>query len=134
MLEAYSTNLTVAQDEAFPLNSVSVEKGCNAVLASPSSVKLNSCGVYEVTVDGFASASAAGEITVQMTKDGVAQPQAVSTVTGATGETDVFGFKTLVQVSHNNTNCPCTSPVTLQFNNTGVAIEGAHINVTVVKK
>lgn len=103
MLEAYSIDVTVTENGAVPFNSVSLNKGCTAVLSSPSTIELNRCGVYEVSV----SASSATAQTIQLSKDGVLQPQAQSTGTSPS-------FVTLVQVPQNNTCCVCTSPVVLR--------------------
>lgn len=120
MLEAYSLNIDVAADTAIPFNNVSIEKGCTAVLSSPATIQLNKCGVYAVSVDASTSAST----TVQLYKDGVAQPQAQST--GITPS-----FYTLVQVDKNNTCCACTSPVTLQvLNTTAATFTNANVAVT----
>lgn len=107
MLEVYSTNVTVPADTAIPLNTETIEKGCTAVSSSPATIQLNKCGVYMVAVDGVTSPAS----TVQMYKDGVAQPQAQSSGTSPS-------FVTFVQVNHNNNpNCCCSSPVSLQFLN-----------------
>ena len=121
MLEAYSTNVTVAADAAIPFNNVTIQKGCTAVLSGAQTIELNKCGVYMVEIDGVASAST----TVQMTKNGVAQPQAQSTGTA-------FGFQTLVQVAKNNTSCCCSSPTLLQFT-ADAAVTMTNVNVVVTK-
>ena len=121
MLEAYSTNVTVAADAAIPFNNVTIQKGCTAVLSGTQTIELNKCGVYMVEVDGVSSAST----TVQMYKDGVAQPQAQSTGT-------VFGFQTLVQVPKNNTSCCCSSPTLIQFT-ADAAVTMTNVNVVVTK-
>lgn len=107
MLEAYSLNIAVAADANIPFNSTSLIKGCTATHPSPDTINLNKCGVYMVSVD----ASTATSTTIQLYKDGVAVPQAQGT--GLTPS-----FITLVQVSENNTCCPCTAPTTLQVRNT----------------
>lgn len=120
MLEAYSIGVSVAADSVVPFNSVSIEKGCTAKLASPTSIELNKCGVYMVAVDAVASAAT----TLQLTKDGIAQPQAQATGTNPS-------FTTLVQVPTNNSCCACASPVTLQVaNSDAVALTNANIVVT----
>lgn len=103
MLEAYSIDVTVTENGAVPFNSVSLNKGCTAVLSSPSTIELNRCGVYEVSV----SASSATAQTIQLSKDGVLQPQAQSTGTSPS-------FVTLVQVPQNNTCCVCSAPTVLR--------------------
>ena len=107
MLEAYSLNITVGANANIPFNSVSLEKGCTVTKPSADTINLNKCGVYMVEVD----ASAAASTTIQLYKDGVAQPQAQSTGTSPS-------FTTLVQVAHNNCGCPCSSPTTIQVRNT----------------
>ena len=103
MLEAYTLGATLAQDTPVSFSDVSIRKGCSAVLASPATVQLNTCGVYMVSLD----ASAATAVTLQLYKNGVAQPQAQSTGTCP-------NFTTLVQVDHNNSGCICSSPTTIQ--------------------
>lgn len=123
MLEAYSVNVAVAADSAVPFNNVTIEKGCTAKLSAPATVELNKCGVYMVAVDAVASAAT----TIQLYKDGVAQPQAQSTGTAVS-------FVTLVQVDKNNSNCKCcSSPVNLRLvSNTAVTFTNANIAVTKV--
>ena len=108
MLEAYSLNQEVGANAAIPFNSVSIQKGCTARLNGVSTIELNKAGVYMVAFDGTAGASTL----VQLYKDGVAQPQAQSTGTSPS-------FVTLVQVSENNSNCPCAAPTNIQIRNTG---------------
>ena len=107
MLEAYSTNITVGANANIPFNSTTIEKGCTVTKPSADTINLNKCGVYMVEVD----ASAAASTTIQLYKDGVAQAQAQSTGLNPS-------FTTLVQVAHNNCNCPCASPTTIQVKNT----------------
>lgn len=107
MLEAYSLNIAVGANANIPFNSASLIKGCTATKPSADTINLNKCGVYMVAVD----ASTATSTTIQLYKDGVAVPQAQGT--GLTPS-----FITLVQVSENNTCCPCTAPTTLQVRNT----------------
>lgn len=121
MLEVYSENVTVAENEAIPFNNVSLKKGCTAELSGTSTIQLNKCGVYMISVD----ASATESTTLQLYKNGVAQPQAQST--GGTP-----AFTTLVQVSDNNYCCACASPTTLQV----VSLDGATLtnaNLVVTK-
>lgn len=121
MLEIYSTNVAVAADTAIPFQNVSLQKGCTAELSGTSTIKLNKCGVYMVSVDASAEAST----TIQLYKNGVAQPQAQSTGVSPS-------FVTLVQVSDNNSCCPCATPVSLQVVNT-TAATFTNANVVVTK-
>ena len=132
MLQAYSTNLSVAENTPVQFNNV-VTKGCTVTMSGNSTINLNKCGVYCVEMDAFGEAGAVGDITLQLYKNGIAQEGAISTVTGATGDNDTLSFKALVQVQTNNTPCPCTAPVTLQLMNNGVAVTGLHANIVVTK-
>lgn len=133
MLEVYSLSTTVDTGIAVPLNNVSVEKGCTAVHSAPATIELNRCGVYMVTCDASLTPSEAGVASIQLTKNGVLQPQAQSTVTGAVDTIYPVGFTTLVQVTENNSPCCCSSPTILQLVNTGVESLYNHINVCVTK-
>ena len=133
MLQAYSSNITVAANTAYPLNNVTVEKGCSVVLSAPGTIQLNKRGLYCVTCDGYNTASAAGTVSTQLAINGVLQPQAIAEYTGSTTAIGDFKFQTLVQVAQDNTKCCCTSPTTLQFINGATAVEDAHINVVVTK-
>lgn len=121
MFEAYSLDTTVASQTAIPLNNVTISKGCAIKQSAPATIQLNKCGVYEVSCN----AAGAEAITVQLYKDGVAQPQAQSTGTTAC-------FTTFVQVDHNNSDCCCASPTILQVMNMG-AEATLDINVCVNK-
>ena len=122
MLEAYSTNITVTADSNIPFNSTSLIKGCTATKTGADTINLNKCGVYMVSCD----VSAAASTTIQLVKDGVAQPQAQSTGTSPS-------FTTLVQVDHNNSCCACSSPTTLQVSNTtATTLTDANITITKV--
>ena len=122
MLEAYSTNITVAANSNIPFNSTSLSKGCTATKTGADTINLNKCGVYMVACD----VSAAASTTIQLVKDGVPQPQAQST-----GEAP--SFVTLVQVDHNNSCCACSSPTTLQVSNTtATTLTDANITITKV--
>ena len=133
MLQIYSTNLEVAANAAYPLNTVSLEKGSAIVTSGAASIQLNRCGLYKVTCDAYANPAAAGPVSIQMYKNGIPQPEAISLFTGTVGTIDTLGFETLVQVSENNTRCCCTAPTVLQFINGDTAVTGAHINITVTK-
>lgn len=134
MLQGYSSNLDVAANSAFPINNVTVDKGCGEALSGPTSVQLNQRGVYLVEVDGFGTGAAAGANTVQLYVNGVAYPQAISSFTTAAATIDSFGFKTLVQVANNNCPCNCVaSPTILQVLNGAQALTEGHINIVVTK-
>lgn len=134
MLQAYSSNLTIAAGAAFPFNNVTIDKGCGESLSAPASIQLNKRGVYLVEVDGFGTGAQAETGTTQLYVNGVAQPQAISSYTTATASISNFGFKTFVQVAENNCPCNCVSaPTVLQIMNGEADLTDAHINVVVTK-
>ena len=134
MLQAYSSDLTVAANAAFPFNNVTLDKGCGETLSAPASIQLNQRGVYLVEVDGFATPAAATLVSAQLYVNGVAQPQAISSFTGVAAAANTFSFKAFVQVSENNCPCNCTSsPTVLQVINGITALTDAHINIVVTK-
>lgn len=134
MLQAYSSNLDMAAEAAFPFNNLTIDKGCAEKLSAPATIQLNQRGVYLVEVDGFGAGAEAGVNTAQLYVNGLAYPQAISSYTLAAGDTASFGFKTFVQVTENNCNCNCaSSPTVLQIMNGTEALTDAHINVVVTK-
>lgn len=133
MLEGYSTNIEVATDASIPFNNVTIEKGCTAKLNAPASISLNKSGVYMVSVDAAGIPTAAGIMSIQLSKDGVLQPQAQSAVTGATTDVDNMSFTTLVQVKQDNTCSCCSSPTVIRVVNTGVPATYNIANICVTK-
>lgn len=134
MFQGYSSNLTVAANTAFPFNNTVIDKGNAEALSAPSSIQLNRRGVYLVKVDGYATGSEATAGSVQLYANGVAQPQAISEFTLATGEITNFGFSTVIKVTTNN--CPCnaiTSPTILQLMNGDSAITNGHVNILITR-
>lgn len=132
MLQAYSLNLTFTDGAAIPLNNIVLKKGCTAELAAPASIDLNKAGIYMVSMDVELTGTAAGTGTIQLTRDGVAQPFASTSVSLAAGDTVSGSFISLVQVPQNNTCCCLTSPVTLQCIYSGAAATG-DINICITK-
>lgn len=123
MLEVYSLNQTVESLTPIPFTNVTLKKGCTAELSGTTTIQLNKCGVYMIAVD----TSSATATTIELYKNGVAQEQAQSTGTTP-------NFTTLVQVSENNTCCPCSSPTTIQIlNATDAEATFTNANVVVTK-
>lgn len=133
MLEAYSTNLAVATGSAITFNNVSIQKGCTTELDSPGTIQLNKRGVYMVSVDAAGIPTSAGVMSIQLSKDGVLQPQAQSSVTGTTTNVDNMAFTTLVQVKEDNTCSCCTTPTLIRVVNTGVPATYNITNICVTK-
>ena len=134
MLQAYSSNLSVSANSAFPFNNVVIDKGCGETLSAPATLQVNRKGVYLIEVDGFATPAAATDVTVQLYVNGVAYPQGISSFTGVASTAAAFGFKCLIQVPYNNCNCnTLSSPTVIQIMNGDTALTDAHINVCLTK-
>lgn len=133
MLDIYGLNVIVGSTATIPFNNTNLVKGNTAVLSAPGSIQLNKRGVYIVECDASVTPSVAGTVSIQMSRDGILQPQAQSSVTGTADEISTLGFHTLVPVREDNSCCCYSSPVTLQVLNTGVASTFNNISVTVTK-
>lgn len=137
MLEVYTNNAQVASGATIPLSNVTIIKGTTAELVGANTINLNKSGVYAVSVDAFGYATTtAGVIGLQLLKDGVLQPQAISTSYSGTANVageETISFQTLVQVDHTNTCCCCTAPTTLTIENLNRDTTWVHVNVTVTK-
>lgn len=135
MIEAYSKNLTLASGDAIPFNAISLIKGDTVQHRGTTTFELNRCGIYAVDFDIAGLPAAAGAFQVEMTKDGVAQPQAGIEIPAALTNVGIAASKpTLVQVGRNNGCACCASPVILQFFLRGVGLTNAdpHIRITKV--
>ena len=114
MLQVYTKNATVEEGAQIPLTDVSVLKGKTAELQGAASIILNKCGVYKFSVDASVTPTEAGTVSIQMEKDGILVPDAISQATAEASSAYVLGFTKLVVVSANN-NCVCSLPATVSF-------------------
>ncbi len=133
MVEMYSLNIDVAENGSIPFNSVKVLKGSSVMHTAPATVQFNKRGVYMVQVEASATPAAAGDVSIQLAKNGVLDQSAYSITTGAADETTTLGFTTLVQVRQDNTCCCVTSPTTIQIINTGLAVTFPIVRIIVTK-
>ena len=132
MLEAYSTNITVGDNSAIPFNNIVIKKGCTAELSAPATIQFNKAGVYMVSCDVSINPDTTGEISIQLSKNDILQPQAISAKQGTADTLTTLGFTTLVQVKESNTcNC-CSSPTVVQVIN-GTSGDFAIANIVVTK-
>lgn len=138
MIECYSNNASVGADEAVVFTNTAIKKGCT-VEAAGATIQFNKCGIYEVAVNASAVApsatsSAPVDVTLQLMKNGVAQPQAKATETVASESAKAnLGFTTLVQVPENNSRNMCAAPTTCSIVNSGAAATFDSINIVVTK-
>lgn len=80
----------------FPTNAVS--GGSSIAHTAGSTMTTLGYGLYLVAVNADLTPTAAGDIGLQLVRNGVAVPGAEATVTGATGDTYNVGFTTLLVV------------------------------------
>lgn len=133
MLKLYSLNVDVAQNGSIPFNNISIGKGMSAVLSAPGTVQFNKSGIYMVAVNASITPAAAGDVSIQLAKNGTLDQGASSVATAAADATTALSFTTLVQVRENNTCCCNTSPTTIQLLNTGQAGTFPIVSMTVTK-
>lgn len=133
MLELFSLNVQVGQNGSIPFNNIKLAKGISAIHNAPATVQFNKSGIYMVKVMASVTPAAAGDVSIQLAKDGVLDQSAFSIATGAAGQTTTLGFCTLVQVRDNNTCCCNTSPTTIQVLNTGQASTFPIVKIIVTK-
>ena len=152
MIETYSKNIDVAESTAIPLNTIALMKGCTATKSGTTAIQLQRAGIYEVNVSATAKLQALASaptsttdstaaqatepnvIAIQLYKDNVTQPQAYSAVTASdTTSLHPLSFTTLIQVPTNNSQCCCSSPVTIDIVNQGADATYDTIDVVVTK-
>lgn len=135
MIQAYSDGVTVAANGTYPLNNVVFLKGNTTVVAGAGGIALTKRGIYSVHVDGFATLATAGDYSIQLTRNGVPLPQAISTTTLAAAGSANGAFNALVVVEESD--CPCnwtSAAVTIGvINPSTVEATDAHINIIVSK-
>lgn len=135
MIEAYSNGVAVGVGLPVPFNSASVIKGRTVEQQNVNTFIFNRRGIYHVAVDASAATSGiAGDIALQLYKNGVLQPQAATQANStAATDTEAMSFETLVQVEDDNTCCCNKIPTTIQIFNAGVAAQYNHVNIVITK-
>lgn len=135
MFQAYSDGATVVAGGTYPLNNVVFLKGNTAIAAGAGGVALTKRGIYNVHVDGFATLADAGDYSIQLTRNGIPLPQAISTTTLTAVGSAAGSFDSLVVVEDNDCACNWTSSaVTVGvINPSEVEVTNAHINILVSK-
>lgn len=100
MLQAYSANLTSTANQIIPWNTKAIQRGSTATLAADGqTITLNAPGVYEVSVNGYGSTTAAGTFGLQLNGDGAAIVRAASSMTTAQGGVGSASMTTLIAVN-----------------------------------
>ena len=135
MIQIYSDGVAVAAGGTYPLNTAVFFKGNTATQNAVGSIGANSRGVYNVHVDGYATLATAGVYSIQLTRNGLPLPQAISSTNVAAGEIGSGSFETLIVVDESNCSCDWTSVATSLgvLNPSEADVTDAHINIIVSK-
>lgn len=135
MLDTYTnTPQTIAADGILIFNINRVQTGCTATHApGTGAISLNKPGFYIVHFNGDAAESGtAGNITVQLFRNGVLVPAAEATETSsATTDIANMSFETIVKVTPDCLSCG--NSISLTFENTGVGAVFSNVEVVVTK-
>lgn len=135
MLDIYSNNVTVPEQSPIPFNSTNIDKGSGVVRQGTTTIQFNKCGVYKVDFHATAIAGSVGNISLQLRKNNILQPQTLVNETASdTTSSHALSFSTLIQVDHNNCKYNmCSIPVIIDiFNNSEspVTFEAAEVVIT----
>lgn len=153
MIEVYSKDVTVASNQLIPFNIVALKKGATVTNSGSYELVFNQCGIYELTVSAVATPVAAAAVAtptaaaaqsgtstladedskvgIQLIKDGVAVPQAMSEESQTTAA--ALSFTTLVQINRNNSPCVCSTPVVCSISNIGSEATFSNVDVVITK-
>ena len=131
MLQAYSTNLTLATKALITFNTVEAIGRTVTATAGGNTIMLNAPGVYFISLNASGTTTEAGTFGVQMNKNGVAEPQAQASMTTTAEGVGTVAFSTLMSVKK---SCCCqNNAVTLTFEYTGGDATDTTANVVVTK-
>lgn len=133
MIEAYSNNVTVAENALVPFSSTFV-KGNTVEMSGDSTIKFKKCGIYTLSLNANVVANAGGLVSLQLVVNGVKQDNAVAAVTAAdTTSTHNISFTTKIQVPSDSTGCACSPDFTVSVINNGVSAIYSLVDVLVTK-
>lgn len=110
--------------------------GNPAFAASGTQITIQTAGIYRVTATLVGAGTEAGDVTIQLTANGVAVPGALSTETITTADTET---RTFVIDQYVLVDKACTlgisaiTPVTLSLVNTGVGATFADVTLNIEK-
>lgn len=121
--QTFTADVTPLNIEGTPV----VQSGCSLTL-NTASIRVNKSGLYHLSADITHTPTAAGVIVVQMYKDGVALPCAISSETVAAGST----YTTHIETDLVITTC-CVNHPLITLSISGAAGSVSHTCVGVVK-
>ena len=108
---------------------------CNTFVVTSSTdntVVLNDLGFYKVTYSLTAEAGAVGDVTIGLVVNGTTV-YSVSVAAAAEGDSVNVTLPYTIRACSNCTAAPETSPVSLQIQNTGVALTAGTSNIIIEK-
>jgi hypothetical protein len=130
----------VAVDAYIPLGKVTRRINapyscCNTFLVTQSdanTVVINDAGFYKITYSLTASAAAAGNVTVDLVVNNTSVYSVTQNLVDETGSVNLTLVYT-VRVCPNCSSAPDNVPVTVQLQNTGIALTGTSANLIIEK-
>lgn len=100
MINLYSTAVTAAANQLITWANKAVQRGNSATLAADSqTINLNVPGIYEVSVSGYGTTTAAGTFGLQLNANGAAVTRGAASMTTDAGEVGTAAFDALVVVN-----------------------------------
>ena len=122
---AMQTPTAVAVNGIIPLGTIVRRYGCNCNL-NGNGISINGSGYYDADVSVTAAPTAAGTVTVQLLKDGVAIPGATASATVATaGDSVTLAFPASVRLGC----CSTGSVLTLLLTGVASTVNNAAVRV-----
>lgn len=80
MLQAYSENISIANNENIKFNSVSLQTGCTATIAGGTVINLNRPGIYHIEFNASGTTTDAGTVGAQLQSNGTDVARAAAAV------------------------------------------------------
>lgn len=130
----------VAANANIPVGNITRKISCNnkccttfdVTSSTSDTVTLNEPGYYKITYSASLIAEAVGEVSVGIISNG-AQVYEVGENAAAVSDVVNLTAPFVVRVFGNCQNLPSNCPMTIQFENTGVAVTGGNANILIEK-
>ena len=126
ILYAANTNtqsVTVTTGTSINFGSIIRKYGCNVNLSGGNAV-IRGCGYYAIDTNVNFTSGVAGTITVQLYKDGIAIPGAVSTISGVAADVEALTIPTLIRIP-----CDCESTITAVISGVTGVVNSSSIRI-----
>lgn len=119
-----TTPIAVEAGSTLPLGTI-IRRFGNNINMSGTGINIEGAGYYKVDASVSILATAAGNATVALYKDGVAVPGAEATVTLAVGDYETVSFPAFVRLQC----CAASSTLTLVMSETGGTVDNVALTV-----